>query len=344
MSENESIEGQSQPDLSSQITLIKDRVRGVVHGLSNGMYLHGRPGTSKTYSVRETLDTLDASYYYHNGHLTPVGLFDVLADNAERIIVLDDVSSIFGQSIALQLLLAALGASHDGTRIREVPYTTAREKRTVRFSGGIVLISNLRLTSHHKEVIAALRDRVNVVNYEPTDEQIVSLIFQIAKRGVGDATPAECAMVAQFTINQCRRNGVRPSTRLFKDKAIVDFQLWKMGKTELHWQALTLATIKQAFEAEIGETRDLTRAEKIAAEQRIAIELYLELKDTTQRLEKWKQKTHKSTAAFYRRLADARENGLLELPVNEVADAPMPECLPTESTLSCQASTSEFVS
>ena len=40
-------------ELLRQMKVIKDRVRGVVYGQSNGVYLHGRPGTSKTYMVGE---------------------------------------------------------------------------------------------------------------------------------------------------------------------------------------------------------------------------------------------------------------------------------------------------
>lgn len=100
----------------SQSTVIKDRVRGVFHGRSNGLYLHGRPGSSKTHIVRTTLDLLAANYTAHSGHLTPIGLYDLLEENADRTLVLDDVSSILNAPIALQLLLAALGNPHDGTK------------------------------------------------------------------------------------------------------------------------------------------------------------------------------------------------------------------------------------
>ena len=39
-------------------SLIKDRIRSVVHGEAHGMYLHGRPGSSKTRLVCSTLDAL----------------------------------------------------------------------------------------------------------------------------------------------------------------------------------------------------------------------------------------------------------------------------------------------
>ncbi len=154
-------------DLTRKVKVIKDRVRGVVHRQSNGLYLHGRPGTSKTFLVRSTLDMLKVNYSHHSGHLTPIGLFDLLEENRDRIIVLDDVSAIFNQPIALQLLLAALGNAHDGSKTRYVRYKTAKETRSVPFTGGVICISNLSLDGHHQEVLAALKDRVFVINYEP---------------------------------------------------------------------------------------------------------------------------------------------------------------------------------
>jgi hypothetical protein len=67
---------------------VKDRIRGVFLGLHNGLYLHGRPGTSKINIVRTTLETLGANYAYSNGHLTPIGYFDLLDENRDRVIVL----------------------------------------------------------------------------------------------------------------------------------------------------------------------------------------------------------------------------------------------------------------
>ena len=41
-------------ELMQQMKVLKDRVRGVVHGKYNGLYLYGRAGTAKTFTVRTT--------------------------------------------------------------------------------------------------------------------------------------------------------------------------------------------------------------------------------------------------------------------------------------------------
>ena len=171
-------------DLMLQLKVVKDRVRGVVSRTSNGFYLHGGPGTSKTYTVCKTLETLAVNYSYSSGHLTAMGLFSLLEQHSHSIIVLDDVSSIFREPKALQILLAALGNRHDETGARPVRYTTANKDLTIQFSGAIICISNLPLDGHHNEVMKALIDRVNVINYEPTEEQVISLIEHLAAKGL----------------------------------------------------------------------------------------------------------------------------------------------------------------
>lgn len=296
-------------ELMRQIKVLKDRVRGVVYGQTNGVYIHGRPGTSKTYTVCSTLDKLAARYTYSNGHLTPIGLFDLLAEHRDKIIVLDDVSAIFGQPIALQLLLAALGSPHTGSRDRPVTYKTARETRKISFSGGVVCISNLPLDGHHHAVLAALKDRAFVINYEPTEEQIIALVMRLAEEGVGDVSPDDAKMVATYLIAECASRGVRPSVRLFVDKALRDFMLFAAGQCETHWRDLVVSNLEQTLVELKHPTNDLTRADQIEAERRMALDIHLSYATKAERLEAWKTRAGKSQAAYYRRLDELKKSG-----------------------------------
>ena len=104
----ENVEKTALERLHRRQSLIKDRIRAVVYKEANGVYLHGRPGSSKTYLICKTLEDLGVRYGYSNGHLTPLGLFDLLAENQNSVIVLDDVSSIFNAPQSLQILLRPL--------------------------------------------------------------------------------------------------------------------------------------------------------------------------------------------------------------------------------------------
>jgi len=288
-------------------SLIKDRIRSVVHGEAHGMYLHGRPGSSKTRLVCSTLDALGARSAYSLGHVTPIGLFELLATHPDQIIVLDDVSSLFKQPVALQILLAALGSPHDGSRTRTIRHKTNRGDTAVPFTGGIIAISNLPLRGHNPEVLAALTDRVYVVGYEPTDDQLCAQIMDIAAKGPKGVSPENARMVAAYVLQECKRLEIRPSLRTYVDKALPDFRLWESQRSESHWKDLVLSSLQQSAVMPQLEQRDLGRAERTEAERRVARSVYLEYPSRQERVDAWKDRTGKSQAAFYRRIEELRK-------------------------------------
>jgi len=253
--------------LELQQKVIKDRVRGVVHGHSHGFYLHGRPGTSKTYMVRTTLERLGVGYTYSNGHLTPIGLFELLDENRDRIIV---------------------------------PFT-----------GGVICISNLPLDGHHPEVLAALRDRVYVVEYEPMDDQIVALIRRIAGNGIGGVESEACRRVASYLVEECRLRGMRPSVRMFVDKALEDHKHGTARRSESDWRDLVASNVEQQLVALRHPTTDLSRREEAERDLRIALDVYRSHPTSGERVEAWKSATQKSQAAYYRRIKELKPQGRL---------------------------------
>ena len=95
-------------EFKAKLQLIRDRVGSVSGGYKTGVYIVGRSGTSKTYTVKEELEQLDRPWVIKNARMTPMGLFDFLANHPEHVIVLDDITSLFKNEQALQILLAAL--------------------------------------------------------------------------------------------------------------------------------------------------------------------------------------------------------------------------------------------
>ena len=100
-----------------------------------------------------------------------------------------------------------------------------------------------------------------------------------------------------------------PSNQL--DKAIKDFQLHEMGATETHWKDLIVSNLEQQLVELQHPTNDLSRAEQVEAEQRIAMDIYLTFEKRSERIEKWKERTEKSQAAFYRRIRELKTEGRL---------------------------------
>lgn len=299
--------------LHSKQSLIRDRIRALVRGHANGIYLHGRPGLSKTYLVRTTLDKLGIRYEYSNGHVTPLGLFELIEKNPDVVIVLDDVSSIFAQPLALQILLAALGTPHDGSRTRTVRYKRANDDRVVHFSGSIIAISNLQLAGHENHVLDALRDRVHVMSYEPTDEEIEASINEIAGTSPRGVALNDAVQVASFLLDACREFGVRPSIRLYVDKALPDFQLWQAGDSESHWTDLIRASVQQSVVVQEKPLRDISRKEQIDSERRLVQAICAQFPCRKLRVDAWVARTGKSQAAFYRRYRELRCESLVAI-------------------------------
>jgi len=293
--------------LRDKQSLIKDRIRAVASGRATGAYFCGRPGTSKTYLVRTTLKLLGCSYDYRSGRVTPQGLFKLIEKNPESVIVLDDVSSIFQNEQGQQILLAALGGSHDGTRTRSVLYTTAKEDREARFSGGIIAISNLPLAGHSNQVLDAIRDRVQSVPYEPTDEEIAAEIHFIAGNSPREMDSNEAGEVACFLLDACRASGVRPSIRLFVDKALPDFLQWRSGNSELHWHDLVRSSVEERIVPQEHPLRDMSRRDRIDAERRLFQDICTRFPTRKQRLDAWVTQTGLSRATFDRRLREMKD-------------------------------------
>lgn len=308
--------------LRNRQSLIRDRIRAVVYGKANGVYLHGRPGVSKTYIVKTSLKELGQRFEYSCGHLTPIGLFELLEQNPDSVIVLDDVSVIFSQPQALQILLAALGSPPDGSRTRIVKYKRANVERVVHFSGGIIAISNLQLEGHSDQVLGALQDRVHLMSYEPTDAEIEAEIYHIASTAPRDVASVDATLVAQFLLEMCRESGVRPSIRLYMDKALPDFDLWQKGQSESDWRDLLRSSVQQMVIAQVHPLRNISRKEQIAGERRLVQELCAMFPGRLDRVGAWKARTGKSQAAFYRRFNELKQEGRL---------LPVPACLQPEA-------------
>jgi len=162
-------------------SVVRDYVRGVAREYATGLYLFGRPGTAKTHTVKDVLDRdVGEPYRDQRGHLTPVGLFELIAEHADEVIVLDDLVTIFKSDVALQILLSALEHPPPDSRDRGrvVRYRMKGDERRVCFRGGIVCFSNRQLPDD--ELLGAFKSRVHTLNYDPSDAQLGALMLEAA--------------------------------------------------------------------------------------------------------------------------------------------------------------------
>jgi hypothetical protein len=299
-------------DLNRRQAIVRDYVRGVAKQYSTGLYLFGRPGTAKTYTVRNVLDEeIREIYTYQRGHLTPMGLFELIAEQADEVIVLDDIGAILKSDVALQILLSALEHPTTRDRSRVVKYRRqGREERAV-FQGGIVCISNKEL--HDDELLGAFKSRVHTLNYDPTDAQLGALMLDIADHGWSpghgnpEIPPEAARAVAHFLIGELLRLACPFDLRLLVNKAFPDYQQWKDGEAESDWRDLVTASIEEHLVAvrHAGEA-PISREARKEEERAIVREIVRSHGSRDERVRAWIKRTGKSQRAFYRRLAEMR--------------------------------------
>ncbi|QGJ70879.1 EF-hand domain-containing protein [Planctomycetales bacterium 10988] len=252
-----------------RIQRIRGRVGGVALGYHTACYLVGRPGTSKTFTVMDELSDLDEPFAYRNARMTPMGLFDFIADHPEHVLVLDDIGTLFKNDQAMQILMAATGG--DPKEPRRVTYKSKDKQHDVDFTGGIIAISNVPL--RHDPLARAFGSRVVLLEHEPTDEEMANFMLQLASRGTHDLSPEERIEVAQFVIAETREHDQRLDLRHF-NKAIQDFRQDRDGLTGCSWQELVRTSLQKTV---IVEQECLSKRERIELDRervREAMELF----------------------------------------------------------------------
>jgi hypothetical protein len=226
--------------LEAKFQIIRDRVVSVAAGYATSVYIVGRPGTSKTFTVEEQLAQLDIPWVCQNARMTPMGLFDFLAEHPEHVVVLDDIGSLFKNEAALQILLAALGGKPG--QPRRVTYKSKDQEQRFFFSGGIIAISNVPL--RNDPLAHALGSRITMLEHEPLDEEIAAFMRLLASEGFGELAPKECLDVVEFLINETRNVDQRLDLRHLT-KAWQDYRQCVNGHAQTPWQDLVRTSLRK---------------------------------------------------------------------------------------------------
>lgn len=308
-------ERQGQLDsLSRKQNLIRDRITQLVEGEHTGLYLYGRAGTGKTHLVRSWLDEIapdDRTHFVDGGYMTGQALFQTLSEHRNEIIVLDDVSSLFADARAKQYLLAAMGRQGRADGGRTVHYRRHDGEEEVYFSGSIIAISNLCLTTDPRH--QALASRACPVFYDPTDDEVAALMMEVMKDGWesprgGTLDAAECIEVAQHVVDEARLSGKRPDMRVLIDHALADYLSSKNRTLLTHWKDLVAAAVQQGI-PEFHHTDRKSRAEQNAELQTTIMALARDAAAATeeQKVAEFARQTGKSRRTYYRQKKAAME-------------------------------------
>jgi hypothetical protein len=287
-------------ELNPKLTLIRDRVRGVVHSLHTGFYLWGEGGTSKSFTVLEELQRQKADYVLHNSRMTGRGLVDTLGKFSTSIHVIEDCESIFDDKRAWGVLRSALWSqSRKRPPEREVSWTAFNTNIRFVFTGGVILIANRSLDELPE--LRALKTRIAALQLVATFNEIAALMRSVAVQGFTYGqdylTPRECLTVAEYVIDRMRSLARSLDMRVYVN-GVKDYLQHKTGHSHTDWQDL--------IETRLKETTSLRerRVDRTAREAGIAREISEMEIPPQERLKLWRERTGKSDRAYWRRLKD----------------------------------------
>ena len=299
-------------ELDKKLLVARDRIRLVARCETPGFYWHGRPGTGKTHLVLATLDEMGVKYHYHKGHITAQGLLELIAEHPDEVIILDDVSVIFADKKAVQYLLAVLGRVQG--QAWETSYVRQGQRVHVKFTGGIICISNLGI--ENKGMLAALRSRVHTLGHSPSDLMLIALArHRICTKGWPapevKVTADEVNEVINWVWDESQRLNVAVDLRVLFDKGLPDYLAWREKKTEAHWKDLVTTTLEEevnslAFTPPGGVSKVGVRQATKEEEWEIVRAILKEYESRRDRIWAWKQRVRKSEKAFDRRWAEIK--------------------------------------
>jgi len=153
----------------------------VINGTQPSMLITGTPGSGKTYNVTQELKKAgmkkDVDYYYAKGKSTAAGMYQVLWENNDKLIIFDDMDSIFKDDNAINILKGALDSGEE----REISWLSARPLKTPEgkdipqkfdFTGRVIFISNLA----QKSIDPAIKSRSFVIEVALSPDDMVGYI------------------------------------------------------------------------------------------------------------------------------------------------------------------------
>lgn len=182
--------------LNERYNGVENYIRSMVNGDVRSLIVNGPPGVGKTHSVKTYLDSYIGSENYKlmNGHCTLLSLYSKLYDFRDKgkVVVLDDVDSIFSKVEGLNILKAAM----DTTTQREIHWespshmlTTMGVPKSFEYNGSVILISNIGFGGGNNKLVAhlaALKDRsyCSHIAESGDDSLFKQVCFMVLERGL----------------------------------------------------------------------------------------------------------------------------------------------------------------
>src|SRR6056297_1997084 len=176
---------------NKQIETYKDYLRMLFEGYVYSVLCHSKAGLGKTYTTVKLLKQFGKSYEYSSGITTAVGLYKLLFDNNGKVLVLDDIETIFQDDRAVNLLKAALW-DVDGKRI--VTYKSSSVvledyPDSFVYTGQIIILAN-EVKGKKDESYNALMSRCLKYELNYTFEEVIKIATSMTMQS-SDLNPSQ---------------------------------------------------------------------------------------------------------------------------------------------------------
>jgi hypothetical protein len=254
-------------------------IKMVASGREKGLLLYGESSLGKSYRVKKVLSDLDkkegTDYYIISGHITPLQFFTKLFQAKDKIVVFDDVN-ILESKINLNMLKASLNENSYG----KVEYHTSKKMpegipSSFIFTGKVIILLNDK--PKNSEHLRAVENRILTHHLKFSYEEIIRIIFDIAKQNVEGVSQAERFEVVKWLKDNTNRATKNLNIRLYQHT--IRFYKWNkeywkelatnyiqndeyttmiiQGITDNEWVEKTGMSLKtkQRLRAELGLTR-----------------------------------------------------------------------------------------
>jgi hypothetical protein len=181
-------------DIEQKYESIEKYILQMAQGKICSLIINGSPGVGKTHSVELFLQKYSGNNNHKiiTGQMTPLSLFGHLYKNKERgkILVLDDIDSVFKKLEGVNLLKAAM----DTKPTRRISWSSSTHllgalgiPETFEYSGGVILISNAGFDVKNNSIsshLNALKDRsFSISNSDRSNECLFKQVcFMVLKR------------------------------------------------------------------------------------------------------------------------------------------------------------------
>ena len=174
----------------------------VINGTQPSLLITGSPGVGKTFSVLQELESAglekNTDYFHAKGKATAAGMYLTLWEHNGKIIIFDDMDSIFKDDNAINILKGAL----ESEDTREISWLTASVIKTPEgkivpkrfdFDGKVIFISNVA----QKNIDPAIKSRSFVIEVALTPKDMVQYIEDILPK----ILPDERMSLKQFSLD-----------------------------------------------------------------------------------------------------------------------------------------------